>query len=81
MVYKLFPTMMWGGLATHSNIGIVLEEIPVHFNLVCFGNVRYFKLTGILAYFCNRECTIVRPPDEVNTPCRVLYRFYDFTLK
>ena len=53
--------MMRGVLATYGNIAIVLVEVPVCRKFTGCLDICYFKLTGILAHLCNRECIVVRP--------------------
>ena len=65
--------MMWGVLANYGYFAIFPVELSVRIKLTESLDVCNFQLAGILAYFSERECIVVRPLDEVHTPNRILY--------
>lgn len=60
-------------LANYGYFAIFPVELSVRIKLTESLDVCNFQLAGILAYFSERECIVVRPLDEVHTPNRILY--------
>lgn len=73
--------MMWGFLANYGYFAIFPVELSVRIKLTESLHVCNFQLAGILAYFSERECIVVRLLDKRYTPCCILFCLQYFTLQ